>query len=95
MTLAQFTGFLFPLIVHEEGHALRLAGADPLRTVADLATENIFDVDLPYIVSHSNIRLSVMNYDSRVVGPRGEPDCFPHPMDVLAIHALYQTGYGR
>ncbi len=47
-----------------------------------------------YIVSHPNVAPSVLNYGSQAIGARGEPDCFPHPMDVLAIHALYQTGYG-
>ncbi len=74
--------YAFELVIHEAGHALGLSEAE-------------VDIDLPYIVSHPNIAPSVMNYGSQVIGARGEPDCFPHPMDVLAIHALYQTGYGQ
>ena len=31
-----------------------------------------------------------LNYDSRLNPSREEPDCAPHPFDVMAIHALYQ-----
>ena len=33
-----------------------------------------------------------MNYNTRTLGNYyGEPDCSPHPFDVLAMYALYQT----
>ena len=58
-----------------------------------------------YIAAHPTIPDSVMNYDSfdatkrstpyirhpRVVHGFAEPDCSPHPFDVLAVFALYQT----
>ena len=51
---------------------------------ADLADDAI------YRASHANTPGSVMNYD----GSTGvnEPDCSPHPLDIMAIYALYQTG---
>ena len=54
-------------------------------------------------VAHPSIPNAVMNYDwdaadhnyakgsaewSRV---DDEPNCSPHPMDIMALHALYQT----
>ena len=86
--------YVFELVVHEAGHALGLSEADIRASAESIIAEAIADTDVDYIVSHPNIAPSVLNYDSKVVGARGEPDCFPHPMDVLAIHALYQTGYG-
>ena len=32
-----------------------------------------------------------MNYDRRIASISDEPDCSPHPFDILAIWALYQT----
>ena len=34
---------------------------------------------------------AVMNYDTKISGASNEPDCSPHPFDILAIWALYQT----
>ncbi len=82
--------YVFELVVHEAGHALGVSGADIRASAASLV-----DRGRDYIVSHPNIAPSVLNYADEVVGARGEPDCFPHPMDALAIHALYQTGYGQ
>ena len=42
-----------------------------------------------YEASHSTVADSVMNYDGRV--GTYEPDCSPHPLDIMAIYALYQT----
>ena len=36
-----------------------------------------------YIPAHPNIADSVMNYET-------EPDCSPHPFDILKVYALYQ-----
>ncbi len=35
-----------------------------------------------------------MNYDGEVPpsGTLDEPDCAPHPFDIMAIYAMYQTG---
>ncbi len=34
-----------------------------------------------------------MNYDGRIpqISVEREPDCSPHPFDIMAINALYQT----
>ena len=34
---------------------------------------------------------AVMNYDAKISGVSNEHDCSPHPFDILAIWALYQT----
>ena len=39
---------------------------------------------------HPEIPDSVMNYDQNVVV---EPDCAPHPIDSMAVFALYQNGF--
>ena len=44
-----------------------------------------------YHSAHPFVPDSVMNYDSRIDSIVDEPDCSPHPLDVLAITALYQT----
>ena len=44
---------------------------------------DIFRVWGPYVSAHPGISDSVMNYED-------EPDCSPHPFDILAIYALYQ-----
>ena len=58
-------------------------------------------VEQRYETSHPTIPDSVMNYDSReeplIRHPQvtdekfNEPDCSPHPFDVLALNALYQN----
>lgn len=75
-------------MVHEAGHALWIRGG-----TAD-------DDDF---AAHPTVPGSVMNYDGRVddvadkrfglaVPGFSEEDCYPHPLDVMAIFALYQTG---
>ena len=32
-----------------------------------------------------------MNFDRKLYVPGDAPDCSPHPFDILAIFALYQT----
>ena len=51
--------------------------------------------DVDYTTSHPTVASTVLNYASfeKEHGVEGEPDCFPHPLDVLAINALYQDGY--
>ena len=45
-----------------------------------------------YKESHPTVRESVMNYDYEVyTGDADEQDCSPHPLDVMAVWALYQT----
>lgn len=46
-------------------------------------------------ISHPSIPDSVVNYDhDPAVNDLSEPDCSPHPFDVMAVFALYQTGFG-
>ena len=73
----------YELMVHEAGHALGLSGFPWLEFWR-------------YQTAHPTIPDSVMNYDSKVsraIVPQGfgEPDCSPHPFDIMAIEALYQT----
>ena len=70
--------YAYATIVHEGGHALGLAG----RKWNEL-------LSITYSSTHSSTPGSVMNYDG--VTNVNEPDCAPHPLDVLAIYALYQT----
>ena len=51
-------------------------------------------------MSHPTISGTVMNYDDKPGENRDpatdehvrfEPDCSPHPFDLMALHALYQT----
>ena len=64
------------LMVHEAGHALGLSQFSYLNPVSQG-------------VAHPNQIDSVMNYDTET--GVGEPDCSPHPLDIMAIYALYQT----
>ena len=43
----------------------------------------------PHLAHHPTVPGSVMNYDDQVGISEG--DCYPHPLDVMAIYALYQT----
>ena len=94
----------FELVVHEAGHALGMSGASRLRSFVE-TTVGFLDLadaiegynKLDYRTSHPTVASSVLNYHS-VESARGagaEPDCFPHPLDVLAINALYQDGYDK
>ncbi len=53
-------------------------------------------------MAHPDVPDTVLNYDDEVdenfpfndrleMQNRREPDCAPHPFDILAIYALYQT----
>ena len=79
-------------LVHEAGHALGISDGEFFQS------ERLKD----YIENHPPLVDSVMNYnkviDSLLLTAPGiekkdfdEPDCSPHPMDIMAIYALYQT----
>ncbi len=74
--------------VHEAGHALGLSNF----SYFDL----VFRQGQPYEASHPTIPDAVMNYDSivsryhpGVTSAFSEPDCSPHPFDVMAIYGVY------
>ena len=64
--------------LHEAGHALGLSDFSYIRILT-------FD---GYRMSHPTITDSLLNYESET--GVYEPDCSPHPFDIMAIHALYQ-----
>ncbi len=76
----------YEMLIHESGHALGIAGG----------TE---DPDwIPEMAGHPTIASTVMNYENRNLRARGtkielstEPDCSPHPLDIMAIYAIYQS----
>ncbi len=68
----------FQSMVHEVGHILGIRGATDGNG---------------YTNGHPSIADSAVNYDWKVV-PDVEPDCAPHPFDIMALFALYQTGFG-
>ncbi len=78
--------FPFRTALHEAGHALGTSGFSNL----DLL-DGIIGGDANYHRAHPSIPDAVMNYDSEILEIINEPDCFPHPFDILAIYALYQT----
>ena len=48
--------------------------------------------DAIYRASHPSTTDSVLNYDPKTGIPGfSEPDCSPHPLDIMAIYSLYQT----
>ena len=47
-------------------------------------------IEMEYEASHPTVSSSVMNYDYEIPGFDHEPDCSPHPMDIMAVYALYQ-----
>ena len=70
--------FNYRTMVHEAGHALGLSNFSYYEALSSA-------------VAHSHIPDSVMNNDRRVSLIVDEPDCSPHPFDVMALEALYQT----
>ena len=68
----------YETMVHESGHALGLSGFEYKK----------FASEEP---AHSYIPDSVMNYNHNIDQITDEPDCSPHPFDVMALEALYQT----
>ena len=67
----------YSTLVHEAGHALGV------RAASEIAADS-------RLQGHPSITDSIMNYSS-VTGVV-EPDCSPHPLDIMAIYAIYQTG---
>ena len=55
--------------------------------LSDVSLPEVLSKDGQYVMAHPTIRGAVMNYDK----DGSESDCSPHPMDIMAIQALYQT----
>ena len=76
---------VYTTALHEAGHALGLSDI-PL---------DLFSLLYTYETSPPTTPDSVMNYDDRAPGwvpsPLNEPDCSPHPFDVMAIYVIYQN----
>ena len=81
----------YEAVVHEGGHALGIRGG---RIPDHTWVESV--------AGHSTVADSIMNYDARELRDqrftteshilRSEPDCTPHPLDILAVYALYEDG---
>ncbi len=77
----------FQAMVHEVGHVIGIAGGSN---------------GTHYSKQHPTIADSAVNYDNMVIPDNSksgfksdftEPDCSPHPFDVMAVFALYQTRF--
>ncbi len=76
------------IALHEAGHALGTSGHSYPDVLGGI---DFLGGDDQYHRAHPSIPDSAMNYDSKILAIVDEPDCFPHPFDILAIYALYQT----
>ena len=85
-TIRTVNYFPYVTALHEVGHALGTSGA----AAVDLV-QLIWDEDAQTKRAHPSIPDAVMNYDSLISEVLDEPDCSPHPFDIMAIYALYQT----
>ena len=65
----------YETLIHEAGHALGIRGG------TDGAGQ---------LAEHPTLAGSVMSYERQLMLPN-DPDCSPHPLDIMAIYALYQT----
>ena len=83
--------------LHEAGHALGLSGWSATQFV--LNSYRMAHSTIPDSVMNYNEEIPE-NFNPNFVDSKGnktgiwlrqEPDCFPHPIDVMAIYALYQT----
>ena len=88
--------FVHKTAVHEAGHALGTSGA--AKTASVIASIGLlgpiagYFATVEYEAAHPSIPGAAMNYNRRILGNYyGEPDCSPHPFDIMAIRALYQT----
>ena len=73
-----FGYYAYRTALHEAGHALGLSDFSVIRIA----------IGEGYEMSHPTVPDSVMNYNSDL--GLSEPDCWPYPLDIMAVHALYQ-----
>ena len=97
--------YAYKTALHEAGHALGLSALSidesDIRSIRNWNPRGWYNLVkyafTDYQVSHPTIPTSVMNYNSRIDDfqsvPPGyrESDCYPHPLDIMAVYALYQT----
>ena len=88
--------YAYRTALHEAGHALGTSGFSllDLGNVVSIRNRQWGEPAIQtalYKRAHPDIPDSVMNYDQRIPEISDEPDCSPHPFDILAIYALYQT----
>ena len=73
---------------------LILEGRESVVFLAPMGAHNAIAVEAWQTVAqwdlHPGVADSVMNMDDKVSTSLDEPDCYPHPLDILAISALYQ-----
>jgi len=82
----------YEVLVHEAGHVLGIRDA---RSLASGWEGNMWH--------HPSVYESVMSYESPYMPKPGDassvlpddPDCSPHPLDVMAIYAMYQQESGQ
>ena len=83
--------------LHEAGHALGLSNWDLGVTLTGIVahfTSINANSEATYQMSHPTVPDAVMNYDhmiTEVPNEAAEPDCSPHPLDIMAVYALYQS----
>ena len=76
----------YETLVHEAGHALGIRGKLPPRFTLVVPASDP-DVQINF---HPTVAGSVMSYERALMLP-DDPDCSPHPLDIMVIYALYQT----
>ena len=82
--------YAYRTALHEAGHALGTSGFSHLDLVSPIWNLESSKTAI-HRRAHPSIPDAVMNYNRRVPEIGDEPDCSPHPFDILAIYALYQT----
>ena len=90
--------FAYRTALHEAGHALGTSGAMIWEIVLKDAQYRRAHPSIPDAVMNYDAKMAE-NYNPNFVNSMGEkvgkwlryePDCSPHPFDILAIYALYQ-----
>ena len=77
---------IYATLVHEFGHAIGIHSGKAHPTVADSVMNYDFTLHKVY-TEISSIKDDPMNGGVNF----DEPDCSPHPFDIMAVYAIYQT----